>query len=299
MNQLSPKMAVKPLPQGTVKIFKLVNVGRLDKHVQIADENGDFGVPMAAFNSSATFIGQTRIFDADEKDVQNRHKKLRYITGTEPYSDDNGKSFKEREIIGNLEFDNRGRCVVKWNDPISKLEYLMRSNENKSNPFRDPSTPALWEEVATTEKSIEDTYDLRILRLDAQNLINTADYATLRQIASGLQIADPNDILLLKNKLWDHAESFPKEVIKAGNNNDLKRKYHVVDAIKFKTVKFDQDTQEWHFQDGQPDTLIVTATTEENINDALIKVINEDKKKHTRLANANKNHLAVYAKQNA
>lgn len=299
MNQLSQKMAVTPLAKGTFKVFKLINCGKLDKYVQLADENGNHGTPMVVFNPSATFIGQTRIFDADERDAQKRHKQLKYVTGTENYSDDGGKSFKEREIVGHINFDDRGRCVVRWNDPISKLEYMMRSSENLSNPFRDASTPAIWEEVSSVSQQVEDEYEKMQWKLDAQLLVNTSDYAGLRQIAAGLNIADPNDILLLKTQLWSHAETFPKELIRAGNNLDLKRKIHVADAIKFKTVKFDQDVQEWHFDDQLPDTLIIKATTEENINDALIKAINEDKKKHTRLANANKNHISTYQKQNA
>lgn len=292
-------MAVKPLPQGTFKVFRLVGVGKLDKYVQIADADGNHGTPTIAFPPSATFIGQTRIFDAEEKDVQKRHKTLKYVTGTETYSEDGGKTFKEREVVGNLEFDDRGRCLVRWNDPISKLEYLMRSNESGSNPFRDPSTPAIWEEVESVSQSVQNDYERELWILDAKNLINGSDYAGLRQIAAARGIADPNDIFLIKKQLFADAETNPKEIIKGGNNLDLRRKIHVEDAINFKIVEFDYDTQEWHFTDNMPETLIVKATTEENIKDALVRAINEDKKKHTRMANANKNHIATFQKQTA
>lgn len=244
--ELSSRLKVKPLKEGEVKLFRLVGTGKID--------------PMSgkpSVNSGGTFIGHFTIYDRFEPDESKRKKVLKNVVSTETRTDEKGHPYVH-EIIGPLEFNSNGVIIVKHED-YNLLQLLSRANENKSNKYRNPSKPALWEEVDPTPSELN-LIQLMDIKFEAHSFAKTGD---INQVIKVLTKIDPS-MARLKNPqdiryaLRGYAETKPKEVIRYSNEKEMKLRILISEAIQYGILDYLDESREWHYCDSIKDSLIHT-----------------------------------------
>jgi hypothetical protein len=252
---LSPRLKVKPLKEGSVKIFKLVGNGKIDH-----------ATGQARYNSGGHFAGYVTIYDPFDTDVANRKKILKNVTGSNPVIKD-GKETLE-EVVSDIEFNRQGICVVK-HDEYPKLVLLTRANENLSIPFRDKSKPAVWEEMNPAE-SRKDILNNMDLAYKAESYARTADIKDLQVTAKKLTATGVKEMAVSFDKRSDDlrhdliiiSRKFPKEVLRNSKDKEMKMKIIIDDAVKLFILDFDEDKKEWVWCVDSTTIVAVPAGTE-------------------------------------
>lgn len=231
--ELSNRLKVKPLKDGEVKIFKLVNSGKVDVMT---------GQP--AMNSGGTFKGYFTITDKFEENHALRRKVLKNVIATQTVLNDKGKE-EVKEIIGDIEFGPTGLCIVKP-DEYNKLVVMMRADENLSNKYRNNSKPAIWEEVEPTPSILK-----LIEKLDIEDEARMfAKNGDIKEVISVLNILKPGNKLKeisdIRYALRLLAIEKPKEVIRHSKNREMKLRILVKECYEEKLIDFVDETLEWH-----------------------------------------------------
>ncbi len=279
-SQLSTRLQVKPLKEGEIKTFKLCGSGNIDPNVR--DEASGKNLP--AHNGGADFVGYFTIYDKYEPIPSKRKKVLKNVTGTyiEP-NKDTGKD-EEREVLENITFNSKGICVVK-HDEYTKMVCLMRANENASNPYRDKSKPAVWEELNANENAaLAAIISDGDLAFEAENIARKGDIKDCMAISKklfGSINPDPKD---LRQKLVNEARSNPKGFIRASKDKDMRLKIQIDDAMKMRLLDLNENEEwVWMENDGK-DILLVKVDVSKDPYVALIEFINTDKEFATKLS---------------
>jgi hypothetical protein len=254
-NTLSARLKVKPLKEGEVKIFKLVGNGKIDH-----------ATGQARYNSGGHFTGIFTIYDKFETEASKKKKILRNVTGTAVVEKD-GKETLE-EVVSDIEFNNRGIRVVK-HDEYATLVCLTRANENASNPFRDKSKPAIWEEMSPAETKKE-LLDNMAVAFKAESYARTADIRDLQALAKKLSATGVKELMVSSDKKADElrhdlifiSRKYPKELLRNSKDKEMKLKIIIDDAIKLFLLDFDEDKKEWIWCVDSSTIVAVPAGTE-------------------------------------
>jgi len=279
---LSKRLEVRPLKEGQTKTFKLCAAGRFDPHVTDART----GRPIQAFNGGATFEGYLTIYDPFETDKRNAKKILKNVTGSATrIVEENGKK-KEvlDEVVSPIEFNQKGVCVVK-HDQYNTLVCLTRANENASNPYRDKSKPALWEEVdVNSEVALKSIISDADLAYEAETIARKGDVVVLNAMSKkllGKTFADPDD---LRFAMVNAARSNPKEFIRTSKDKEMKMKVQIDDAMKMRFLDLNEN-EEWIWRENNgTDITLVKVDVSKDPYAALIEYILANKDFATKLS---------------
>ncbi len=277
--ELSNRLKVRALKEGQVKIFKLVNSGKVDPNV--LDEKTK--QPVAAYNGGGTFMGFFTIYDKYEQDKPKAKKILKNIIGSSIVIKD-GKEVLE-DVVGNIEFNSKGLCIVK-HDEYAKLVCLTRANENKSNPFRNSSIPAVWEEVdaVATQEDILNEMDLVY---DAETYAMQCDIKEAVSLASTFKLKHKkDDVREIRMVLRGYAKEFPKEFFRNTKNKEMKMKLSISDAMKLNLIDL-TDAQDWIWLEANgTDTKMVSVEAGQDSFAVLIDHLTKNKEDNKKLINA-------------
>lgn len=221
---------IKPLSPGEVRVFKLVNmpidpVTKKEKTIP-----------------GKTTCGTFKIFDKFDK----KNKYIRNVTGTWTEMVD-GKPV-DREIVADIDFDRRGNCIVKHNEP-NKLMCLTLADENLSNPFRNTSVAPMFYEVKPKEELAEKTEQLDY-EYHAQTLVREAisgNKGNWKELAKSLGVNMENSTDQIFHDLKVEAKKNPKKILRAGADLKTKLQIYIDDAVDLGLIMFYPEMREWMY----------------------------------------------------
>jgi len=99
------------------------------------------------------------------------------------------------------------------------LEFLLISNFNASNPFRDPNVRPLFE-VFRPEEKAKQRVDQRLQRVQAITIAASMKEEELREFAASVGWNEADDVYILKDKVLDWCERDPKGFIEAQSSRE-------------------------------------------------------------------------------
>lgn len=235
---LSPKLLPKELKKP--KMYRLVNMGKLD-YSTISEVTNQ---PVVKRNPFYISEGIETIYDKFEPDPAKRRKVIKNLVGTELKHKD-GKTVLEEKIESIILVN--GIIIVQPEQYFTYL-FMERSNNNKSNPFRDQSKPAVWEEVEEA-KAAEEILKEEDLRHDAESIARTMSIEEARAYAKKLEIPgwDKKGSDELRLDLRQRAKANARDFIKGSKDNRAKRKLQISDAKDYGIIAFDPDTNTWEW----------------------------------------------------
>lgn len=250
---LHKSMHVDPIKEGEIKIFKL-----LATETQIVGANKE-GKPVKN-HPAQSLNGYSTVFD--------RYKGQPIVIGnvtsmTTIEQPDGSDRFKY--VCDDVFFDRKGRIQLN-SDKNNQWFYMMRINENKSNPFRDKTKRPVFYLVDKAEKARLELHD-ETLSLDARLLIRDAKIEDLKLIGKGLGLDIEQGPDMLKASLTRIVKGTggATKIIKASKNEDLKTRIAIKEGVELMYIKFSD--QMWHwFGDGNE---ILTVEPAQNSVDAL------------------------------
>ncbi len=250
---LHKSMHVDPIKEGETKTFKLLATG-----IKKVGRNAA-GKPM--YNRPAqSLTGECTIYDR----YRNKPIVIGNVVSMAKVEQPDG-SDRFKYVTKDVYFDRTGRIHLGF-DKNNQFAFLMRRNENKSNPFRDKTKKALFylvdkAEAARLTLQDEDT------SLDARLLVRDAAIEDLKLMGKGLGLDTEQDPSMLKAALTKivNATGGPTKIIKASKNEDLKTRIAIKEGVELMYIKFGE--QMWHwFADGKE---ILTVEPAQNSVDAL------------------------------
>ncbi len=278
-SNLSERLKVKPLKEGEVKIFKLVGSGNIDPNMRDMD-----GKPLPSFNQGATLVGYFTIYDKFEKDKAKAKKVLKNVIGTYfETNKDTGKE-EEKETMGDITFNSKGFCIVK-HDEYPKLVCLLRANENGSNPYRDQSKIAIWEELdVNVNAELAAIITDGDLAYEAETIARKGDIKDCMAISQKLLghiNKDPKD---LRQELINAAIKNPKEFIRASKDKEMRLKLQIADAMRMRFLDMNEN-EEWIWRENNgTDVMLVAVKVGVEPYSVLIEFINANKEFATKLS---------------
>lgn len=235
IQQLSERMLPTPIKVGQVKKFRLLGAGQHDPLT---------GLP--SFNTGAIFEGITTVYDIGKKEPVI----LKNITGKSIKKDKDGKEVVE-EVISTVEFNSSGIAYVDHTQPETYV-FLSRDNRCITNPFRDKTKEAMWEEIIENRHEEKQRF-LSDLKYEALKLIKESSIKDVIAIGKTLTKGGyltvnldgpPSDVRWAIEKVCDKN---PEEVIKAGKELLPKIKIDIQDAVNFGELEFQADGNTWVF----------------------------------------------------
>jgi hypothetical protein len=280
-SQLSPKLTPKSIAEGEVKKFKLLKAGQVDPAT---------GLP--TFNAGAIFTGVATVYDTEWK----RNVLIKNIVG-QTVAEKDGKQVTE-EIVEDIEFDNSGMCYVRHTEP-EKYLFMCRHDACKTNPFRQKSKPALWEEIIPVNIKEAQKFNMD-LEFDALTTVKNLEAKDIIALAETLAIKKLIDVNV-SGKLSDvrfevekYCKVNPTEVIKASKAKLPKIKLDIQDAIAMKEIEFESENNEWVWSNkhGKSKTILSVTPSHDPIDSLATFLLKEeeenasapaDKKKQTTL----------------
>jgi len=270
--QLSSSMIPPRIKQGEVKKFKLIKAGAIDSLSNVP-----------SYNAGATYEGRTQVFDVERNEVV----LLKNVTGRSLSKDKDGKDISE-EIISPIEFDNNGMAYIDHRKPETYI-FLARDNRCATNPFRDKSVEAVWEEITHVNLKEKEQF-LNNLEYEAMSLIKNSDIKDVIAIGKVLSEkklvevnlgGNPSDIRWAIEKV---CKINPTEVIRAGKEKLPKIKLDIQDAVNHGDIEFQADGNTWVWCNVHGDEKVIHKITPgydpiEDLSKQLLKEEEENAKK--------------------
>ncbi len=99
------------------------------------------------------------------------------------------------------------------------LEFLLLSNFNGSNPFRDPNVRPLFE-VFRPEEKAKQRVDQRLQRVQAITIAASMTEEEIREFAASVGWNEAEDVYVLKDKALDWCDRDPKGFVEAQSSRE-------------------------------------------------------------------------------
>lgn len=228
---LSKELKVAPLANGETKTFRRILKGKIDPQT---------GNPYVL--SDYWQVGKQMILDPFTK----KRVLLLNEVGTRPVEMPDGRTRME-PIVEMIQWDETGDIMVTEND-FEKYCFLMRSNTNASNPYRNKRVKPLFYLYDPLKEQRHElaTFDLTV---DAAMYIRNADVVELKNIADKLNIkAQPE---FLRTTILDRVQAgAARDIMIASKNIPAKKKIQVTDAEKYGIIIYNDVSGGWYFSDN-------------------------------------------------
>lgn len=256
---LSEKLRVKPLREGEKAVFKLYEMDKLERAVTIDGVPTDpqtgnpVGVP-----SLYQLSGVRSILDKGD----GRRKQIKNVVGYQYKENPKTGLVEDMPVIGPLVFeDGKAEFTIDNNDSYI---FVMRMDENGSNPFRSTKHKPVFYRADARKKLREETLALDF-KAEAFWIIRTADVdelnAIARQVEPSLLDSEPE---VIKRSLVKIADKEPLEIIHNCNNKEIKMKLHIAEGLKFDFMEYNDVTRtySWNLPNKYDDILTVEVNKE-------------------------------------
>jgi hypothetical protein len=244
---LSEGMKVPPLKEGEIKMFKLSNHGK----IKVGKDSK--GNPI--YNQrSQVLVGETAVYDRYDK----RMKLIGNVVSSAKVEGKEGEETRFKLVTAPIYFPKNGVIMVN-HEKNDLYAYLMRMNENGSNPFRDKRKRAIFE-VVDEQKKIKRQLVSDEIELEARILVKDADTDMVKLIAKGVGSIDlDSSIETIKANLTSLAKKDPVSVIKASSDVGLKAIIAVNEGTDLLYIKFDDspDQRKWYWMSDYSDIISV------------------------------------------
>lgn len=179
-----------------------------------------------------------------------RKRRIRHVSGEQSIFEDE-QNFDKNKTTRNeyIQFSKDGDLIVDGRD-VQKLEWLMKSNFNGSNPGRDPSVNAKYWMVDLGS-------NLKVQREKDEKLTNAKQWcyeshwdqakSYARVLGIPVESRDPDEIRM---SLVYRAEQNPVLFLAGLNNKLTERKHYVLEAIDKGILKVDRTTSSLSWANG-------------------------------------------------
>lgn len=234
---LSERLQVKELGPGEVKVFRRNLMGKIDPKTNEPYILSDWWQ-----------IGKAMILDPETK----KNILLLNVTGERPVDNPDG-TIRFEPIVELIMWDERGEIICTEND-FEKMCFLVRSNKNESNPFRNKRQKPWFYEVdkAKAIKADLDEFDLMI---DVAQYVRDADMIEIKLIASKLSIK--SETALLRTEILSLVkEGRARDVVALSDDRKTKTLIQVKDAQVYGVIVYNEDHRSWHFSNKLDKTIL-------------------------------------------
>jgi hypothetical protein len=99
------------------------------------------------------------------------------------------------------------------------IEFLLLSNYNASNPYRDPNVNPCYE-IFKPEEKAKERVDKRMRKIDAISIAAHMSEEDLREFAASVGWDESADVYIIKDKILDWCEKDPEGFINAQSSRD-------------------------------------------------------------------------------
>ncbi len=165
--------------------------------------------------------------------------------GAVRYFDDRTKApvFKKYVIEpdrGNPIFTLRGSTAAE----VEVYDFLLLSNKNKSNPFRDTSIEPLFEQVNDEKEAQERIFKRNALK-ESLDAISGWDRSEMQVVAAGYNISPDFSTDILRDKLEEIATKSPELFYRNIDSEDMRIKAVIKMAEQAGIVAYSAHQHEW------------------------------------------------------
>lgn len=228
---LSKELQVPALKPGEKKIFRRLLKGKIDQQTKQPYVLADFWQS-----------GKAMIFDRFAKESV----LLLNVMGSRPIKLPDGKTLMD-PIVVMVKWDSTGDKLIT-EENFEEYCFLMRSNQNMSNPFRNQTHKASFF-LVDKERDIkleQADYDLET---EAAYYCRHCDELEIKVIAKKLNIkAAPERVRL---EILDRIkQGGAKAIMIASNEGNIKKRIQITDAEKYNIILFTDIDGKWFFTDN-------------------------------------------------
>ncbi len=228
---LSPDLKVPELKPGEVKIFRRLLKGKIDPMTEEPYNLTDYWQS-----------GKAMIFDNFTK----KRVLLLNQVGVAPVELPDGKTLM-KPVVGMIKWDQSGE-LIHTEDTFEEYCFLMRSNQNESNKFRNKRQKATFFLVDSQKQNKELLADYD-LEMEAALYCRDVDIVELKTIAKKLNINASNETL--RTEILRRIKSGgAKQIMIASPNTDVKLRIQIKDAEEFDIIIFNDVSRDWFFSDN-------------------------------------------------
>ncbi len=257
---LSKEMRVNPLKEGETAIFRLHSANKL------GNKFTEDGLRVPINRQVHQIPGIDIVYDP----IKGTRVKIGNVTSEELVTKDNKTTFEP--IVEPIWIEN-GEITLNHRQNDTYF-FLMRHNDNSTNPFRDHTKKAefyLVDHVA--EKNEKISYDA--IEDDAIILLKEADIEELLTIAANLEgpfagrVNQSNPIDIVRHDLRNIVrEGNPQVIIKASRYIFGKLKIQVIEAEKWGIIKRSSESRSWFDHESKE---LISVDPGTDMVDALVK----------------------------
>ena len=181
-----------------------------------------------------------RVWDAE----QENYVDIAYLTGIGLQGRPQfGEIWFEKEFNGMLVLSGDKRRDAEM------YQYLELTNYNASNPNRVDDSRVIFERVDPAKKA-ESKRKERNAKRTAINMAAEMSASDVRNFASSMGWDESQDLVVLRDKVEEFAETKPSQFVKQVKNKQNEIKALVNRATKAKAIKFDTKTNSWTWVDS-------------------------------------------------
>lgn len=235
-DQLSKDLRVPALKPGEKKLFRRLLSGKIDPQT---------GEPFVL--SDFWQSGKAMVYDRFSK----KSVLLLNVVGSRQIELPSGEMFT-KPVVGMVEWDRTGDKLLT-EENFEEYCFLMRSNQNVSNPFRNQTHKTSFYLVdKEREAKLEQAdYDLE---MEAAYFVRNCDELELKTIAKKRNITTPPERLRMEilNRI---KQGGAKYVMIASSNGHIKKRIQISDAEKYNILLFDDLNGRWFFTDNNNDII--------------------------------------------
>jgi hypothetical protein len=178
-----------------------------------------------------------------------KNRTIRYCPAeTSIYKDQQPEKVKLGEIV----FQN-GSLIAHHTNPLL-IEYLSKSNYNRSNPDRIPGSKAVFMELDPAADA-KVSMDKEVEQIKAANAVLQMDFSDLKAYARVLGVNINNASDMIRHDMLVLAKKDPAKFLNGIDDPLVQRQQVILDAANFKLIKISARSVSWIM--GDKESLIV------------------------------------------
>jgi len=194
--------------------------------------------------------------------------------GEKPVIGEFGK-VRYEPIVEMIKWDHKGEIVLTEQD-FPTVVFMLRSNKNKSNPFRDPKKQSLYFEVNDVKTRADKIVSMD-LKHDAYTYVKEATLDKLKALGKNIGGIDITDTDTLRMNLLQRSETDPRSIIIHSKDVKGRLKINVMDAEHYKMISFSETERKWFWMDDAGEDICDISVDKGRIDGLVEYLLTQDK----------------------